>query len=201
MAGKKRLSVLVVDGDEASGLELKDFLSQEGFHPTLLSDPERAGDEVKQGRFQLILIDVTDPGPRGVGALAKVRNADSDVCVIAMTAVPSVDAAVHTMRYQAFHYLQKPLAMDELRHVLQEAIEARGLVVDLESRLNAEIGARLRGRRKSAGLTLRQLANRTGLSVSLISQIELGRSAASLSTLYKLAAALQVRMTYFFDTV
>ncbi len=41
MAGKKRLNVLVVDADEASGLELKDFLSQEGFHPTLLTDPIR----------------------------------------------------------------------------------------------------------------------------------------------------------------
>ena len=50
-------------------------------------------------------------------------------------------------------------------------------------------------------LTLKQLANRTGLSVSLISQIELGKSAASMATLYKLAGALQVPMTYFFETV
>ena len=45
------------------------------------------------------------------------------------------------------------------------------------------------------------LANRTGLSVSLISQIELGKSAASMSTMHKLATALQVRMTYFFETL
>ena len=91
--------------------------------------------------------------------------------------------------------------MEELRRVIQEAIQSRGLVVDLDARLNASIGARVREQRKAAGLTLRQLANRTGLSVSLISQIELGRSAASVSTLYKLSAALQVRMTYFFETV
>ena len=201
MAGPKPLNVLVVDTDEASGLELKDFLSREGFHPTLLSDPARAGEEVKGGRFQLVLIDVTDPGPAGVGALEKVRSADSDVCAIAMTSLPSVDAAVHSMRHQAFHYLQKPLEMGELRRVMQEAIQSRGLVVDLDARLNTSIGARVREQRKAAGLTLRQLANRTGLSVSLISQIELGRSAASVSTLYKLSAALQVRMTYFFETV
>ena len=62
-------------------------------------------------------------------------------------------------------------------------------------------GSRLRERRTAEQLTLRQLANRTGLSVSLISQIELGKSAASMSTLHKLATALQVRMTYFFETV
>jgi transcriptional regulator with XRE-family HTH domain len=43
--------------------------------------------------------------------------------------------------------------------------------------------------RKGRDLTLKQLANKTALSVSLISQIELGKSAASISTLRKLAAA------------
>ena len=60
---------------------------------------------------------------------------------------------------------------------------------------------RIRAKRHEAELTLKQLANRTGLSVSLISQIELGKSAASMSTLHKLANALQIRMTYFFETV
>ena len=81
------------------------------------------------------------------------------------------------------------------------AIKEKGLLVDLESRLNQEVGRRLRERRTAQQLTLKQLANRTGLSVSLISQIELGKSAASMSTLHKLATALQVRMTYFFETI
>ena len=59
----------------------------------------------------------------------------------------------------------------------------------------------IREHRKERSLTLKQLANRTGLSVSLISQIELGKSAASMSTLHKLATALQVKMTFFFETV
>jgi len=73
--------------------------------------------------------------------------------------------------------------------------------VDLETRLNQTVGSRIREKRGSEGLTLKQLANRTGLSVSLISQIELGKSAASMSTLHKLATALRIRMTYFFETL
>ena len=76
-----------------------------------------------------------------------------------------------------------------------------GLLVDLETNLNAEVGRRNRDKRHESELTLKQLANRTGLSVSLISQIELGKSAASMSTMHKLAAALGVRMTYFFETL
>ena len=85
--------------------------------------------------------------------------------------------------------------------MVQAAIREKGLLVDLETRLNQVVGKRLREKRTAEQLTLKQLANRTGLSVSLISQIELGKSAASMSTLHKLTTALQVRMTYFFETL
>jgi DNA-binding response OmpR family regulator len=112
-----------------------------------------------------------------------------------------VETAVRTLKNQAFDYLQKPLELEELHAVVQAAIREKGLLVDLETRLNQVVGKRLREKRTAEQLTLKQLANRTGLSVSLISQIELGKSAASMSTLHKLTTALQVRMTYFFETL
>jgi DNA-binding response OmpR family regulator len=201
MASKQQLNVLVVDRDEGSIAEIKDFLTDEGYQAETLTDPEQVLLEVKKGRFQLVLLDVSPPEITGVGLLQQIRDVDSDVCVIAMTSLPSVEVAVRTLKHQAFDYIQKPLETDELRVVIQAAIREKGLLVDLETRLNQVVGARLREKRTAAQLTLKQLANRTGLSVSLISQIELGKSAASMSTLHKLATALQVRMTYFFETV
>ncbi|MCZ6465510.1 MAG: response regulator [Proteobacteria bacterium] len=201
MASKQRLNVLVVDRDEVTTLQLKEILAAEDYRVTILAEPGQAGEEVRRNRFQIVILDVT-PGPAGgIDALSQIRSADSDLCVIAMTAVPSVEMAVATMKHQAFHYLQKPIDDEELRMVLAEAIREKGLLVDLETRLNSEVGWRIRERRQSRKLTLKQLANRTGLSVSLISQIELGKSAASMSTLHKLATALQVKMTHFFETV
>jgi two-component system OmpR family response regulator len=201
MATKQRLDVLVVDGDESTTLELKDLLTEDGFQVHVLSDPTRVADEVRRGRYQLVLLDVSPPADRGVDLLQQIRAVDSDLCVIAMTALPSVEVAVRTLKHQAFDYLQKPLAAEEIRAVVQEAIREKGLLVDIETRLNQVVGHRLRERRKGLYLTLKQLANRTGLSVSLISQIELGKSAASMSTLHKLATALGIRMTYFFETI
>jgi DNA-binding response OmpR family regulator len=200
-AKQQRLDVLVVDPDEATNIELKDFLADEGYQSHVLTDPTQVLEEIKKGRFQLVLLDVSPPADGGVELLRQIRAADSDVCVIAMTALPTVEVAVRTLKCQAFDYLQKPLAPEELRAVIQAAIREKGLLVDLESRLNQVVGKRLRERRQGLELTLKQLANRTGLSVSLISQIELGKSAASMSTLHKLATALQVRMTYFFETI
>ena len=201
MGGKHRLNVLVVDQDEATNLELKDLLTAEGYQAHALSDPRQVVEEVKRGRFQLAMLDVSPPADRGVELLERVHAADSDLCVICMTAMPTVDVAVRALKRQAFYYIQKPLMPEEVQAVIQAAIKEKGLLVDLESRLNLEVGRRLRERRTGGGLTLKQLANRTGLSVSLISQIELGKSAASMSTLHKLATALQVQMTYFFETI
>ncbi len=197
----KRLNVLIVDRDEGSSAELKEFLTAEGYQAHSLNDADEVVAEVKRGRFQMVLLDVSPPDTAGSDLLARIRNADSDLCVIAMTALPTVEMAVRTLKSQAYDYMQKPLEMDELRQVIDAAVRDKGLLVDLEMRLNQVVGKRLRERRNGAGLTLKQLANRTGLSVSLISQIELGKSAASMSTLHKLATALQVKMTYFFETV
>src|SRR5262245_3480390 len=201
MATKQRLDVLVVDADEATTLELKDLLTEDGFQVHVLSDPAHAVEEVRRGRYQLVLLDVSPPAERGVDLLQQIRGVDSDLCVIAMTALPTVEVAVRTLKHQAFDYLQKPIAPEEMRAVVQLAVREKGLLVDIETRLNQVVGHRLRERRKALDLTLKQLANRTGLSVSLISQIELGKSAASMSTLHKLATALGIRMTYFFETI
>jgi DNA-binding NtrC family response regulator len=201
MSEKNRLNVLVVDPDEGTVLDLKEFLTEQGYRVSSNTDPHAVIEEIKHGTFQMVILDVSPPADPALELLARIRAADSDLCVISTTAMPTVDVAVRAMKEHAFDYLQKPIEFEELRHVIDAAIREKGLLVDVEARLNQVVGARLRERRSGAGLTLKQLANRTGLSVSLISQIELGKSAASMSTLYKLAAALQVRMTYFFETV
>jgi DNA-binding NtrC family response regulator len=201
MATKQTLNVLVVDTDEGAIAEIKGFLTDQGYQPSAISDHAQVIEEVKRGRFQLVLLDVSAPDGSGVDLLGTIRSTDSDICVIAMTEMPSIEVAVRTLKHQAFDYLQKPLEMEELGMVIEAAVRDKGLLVDLETRLNQVVGGRLRERRSAAELTLKQLANRTGLSVSLISQIELGKSAASMSTLHKLATALQVKMTYFFETV
>ncbi|HEX2221472.1 MAG TPA: XRE family transcriptional regulator [Candidatus Limnocylindria bacterium] len=58
----------------------------------------------------------------------------------------------------------------------------------------AEIGERLRGARRSHGLSLRGLAERLGVSPSLISQVETGRARPSVSTLYAIASELGISL-------
>ena len=158
MASQQTLNVLVVDREMEAQQALKEALTGEGYGVVCLSDPTRAPEELRTHRIQLVILDVS-PGTGGREALAAIRAVDRDICVIATSSVASVELAVATMKHQAFHYLQKPIEAEEVLAVVKEAIRDRGLVVDLESRLNGEIGTRIRGRRHEAGLTLKQLAN------------------------------------------
>jgi transcriptional regulator with XRE-family HTH domain len=56
------------------------------------------------------------------------------------------------------------------------------------------MGERLREARRARSLSLRTLAERLGVSPSLISQIETGRANPSVSTLYAIAAELDVSL-------
>jgi len=199
MTREHQLSVLLVDREAASTSELKRILSDDGFHVEVLNEPERAPEEIRTHGYQLVILDVSPGNLAGMRALEEIRMQDDDLCVIATTEMASVEMAVSTMKQQAFHYLQKPVDEDEIRQVLTEAIKAKGLHVDQDTRLNVEVGRRIREKRHACPLTLKQLANRTGLSVSLISQIELGKSAASVSTLRRVSTALGVRMGHFFE--
>ena len=201
MSSAQPLSVLVADPDVETRDALSDFLYEEGFEATKLADPSKAPGAIKDGRYQMVLLDLGEPGAEGVELLQKIRSVDDDLCVICMTGKPSVETAVATMKHRAFDYLKKPFEIGQLRPVLRDAIRQHGLLVNVEKRLNATVGERARTRRHEMGLTLKQVANRTGLSVSLISQIELGKSAASVLTLYKLSTALSVKMPHFFETI
>ncbi|MDP2681424.1 MAG: helix-turn-helix domain-containing protein [Deltaproteobacteria bacterium] len=61
------------------------------------------------------------------------------------------------------------------------------------------IGAKLKALRESQKLSLRDLADKTGLSASFLSQLELGQVSPSIASLENIAKALNVYITYFFD--
>lgn len=149
----------------------------------------------------MVFLGVSELESGGIEIIRDVRAIDDDLCISCTTSEPDLDAAVQAMKHRVFDYLRHPIEEEVLAQVVRDAIKEHGLLANVEDRRNNLVGERVRTRRHELGLTLRQVANRTNLSVSLISQIELDRSATSVLTLYKPATALGVRIPYFFQTV
>jgi transcriptional regulator with XRE-family HTH domain len=88
--------------------------------------------------------------------------------------------------------------VEELRAVIERTLRKKGLTRAPEEQLLRAVGDAVRRLRHERGLTLKQLAERAGLSISQISQVERAESSPSVSSLYRLAVALESRVQDLF---
>lgn len=193
-----QVNILVVDDDRDICEYVKTLLSASGYSVATLSDPTLAVDLIKRSEFHVLVIDLMMPKLDGIALIQQIRKFDSDVAIVVFTGYPSLDTAVEALKLTVSDYIKKPFEPDELRDKLAEILRKKGVHLNPEEELHKTIGAQIRNFRKERDLTLKQLARRTGLSVSLLSQIERAESSASVSSLYKIAAALGVKLTQLF---
>ena len=70
-----------------------------------------------------------------------------------------------------------------------------------DAKLDKRIGRRIRQERLRRNLTIRQVSDRAGMSFSGLSQVELGKNAASIAALVRIAKALGLRASKLLSEV
>jgi CheY-like chemotaxis protein len=198
-AGEVR--VLVLDDDQAVCRVIQAALAPHGFGVECVSDPTQMQAVLLSGKFHIILLDYVIPGLEPEQVLESIRNNQPDASIIVVTAYPSIDSALNCLRARTYDYLTKPFQIAHLQRIVLRCLEGRGLLRMSESALRESLGAAIRERRKGHGLTLAQMAQRTGVSLGYLSQIELGKNSASIETLYRITLGLGIRMSDLFQTV
>jgi two-component system response regulator HydG len=118
---------LVVDDDPAHRTMLRTLLTGWGYSVLEADDGSTAIEKVHERAFDLILMDIRMIKVSGLQALAEIRSLNPAIPVIIMTAYSSVESAVEAMKGGAYDYLTKPLDFDELRIVMERAMEHRML--------------------------------------------------------------------------
>ena len=192
-----RAKILIVDDDIEVCDYVKMLLSQAGYDIDAQMDPTRVLDVLRKTHYHMIILDLMMPQVSGIELLSAIRDLDDDIAIVIFTAHPSVDSAVTSLKLNVSDYVKKPFDVDDFTQTIERILKKKGVIVDPEEALHATIGQIVRVHRKEAGLTLKQMSHRTGLSVSLLSQIERAESSASGSSLYKLATAMSCKITAF----
>ncbi len=192
------LNILVVDDDKDVCEYLQDFLSADGYSVTVVNDPTRALDALKEHEFHVAILDLMMPKLSGIDLLGQIRHMDDDIAIIILTGYPSLESATASIEHDVSAYIRKPFSIDDFREAIGRIAKKKGLVLRREDELHLTIGRTIRELRKQRGLTLKQMSRRTKLSVSLLSQIERAESSASVSSLFKVATALDVKITDLF---
>ena len=194
----RTIRILIIDDDTDICEYMQLLLTQSGYDVTAKTDPRHGLEALREDEYHVVILDIMMPELNGMEVLEEIRGFDSDIAIIIFTGYPSVDTAVTSMKYDVSDYIKKPFDVDEFNQTLEKILREKGLLTDPEEELLATIGQNIRNLRKERSLTLKQVSRRTGLSVSLLSQIERAESSASVSSLYKLARALDCRLTKLF---
>ncbi len=195
----RSIQILVLDDDKDTREIVQHLLSKNGYKVKTASDPEQGFALMAQHAFHVLILDLRLPGSDGIEVLRQIRQRDQDLAIIVLTGYPSVDSAVASLKGGVSDYVQKPLDSKKLLESIDSVIREKGLLRNPEAGLLQKIGEKVRKKRKEQQLTLKQIARRTGLSVSLISQIERAESAASVASLYKIASALGTSLEKIFE--
>jgi len=135
---------MIVDDEEIALKALKRILQSEGYDVEAVSTGKKAIKLINTKQFDLILTDLFIDEIDGLDVLAAAKNRDPDTAVILLTGHGSIDSAIEATKKEAFHYLQKPIRPDEVRHIVKRAVENLELIArikELETKSSRDVGS------------------------------------------------------------
>ncbi len=119
--------ILIVDDEQSMRDFLSIMLKKEGYE-VAAADTAGAGLKAVQGEiFDLVISDVRMPGMDGIELLKAVKEISPETVVVMITAHATAETAVEAMKLGAYDYITKPFKVDEIKLVIQKALEKRNL--------------------------------------------------------------------------
>ena len=109
-----KIKILLCEDDENLGMLLREFLQAKGFNADLFSDGEKGYKEFLKGKYDLCVLDVMMPKKDGFTLAQEIRNINSEVPIIFLTAKALKEDVLEGFKIGADDYITKPFSMEEL---------------------------------------------------------------------------------------
>ncbi|MCA1979465.1 MAG: sigma-54 dependent transcriptional regulator [Thiobacillus sp.] len=115
--------ILIVDDEEDALDNLRHVMEKAGHAVTAVQSGAAALGLLARQRFDVVLTDLRMEGVGGMDVLAKSRAVQPEAEVIFITGYATAESAVQALKHGAFYYIAKPFRLDEVRKVVEEALE------------------------------------------------------------------------------
>ena len=134
-------SILVVEDEVSTRDTMLDLLSEVGYEVKGAQDGVEAMEMVEEYSFNLVITDLKMPKGDGLQVLEEVKKVNPQIMVIICTGYGTVDTAVKAMRLGAYDYITKPIKTEEMKLVVQRAMDYQRLQAEnvlLQKQLKAK---------------------------------------------------------------
>src|SRR5579875_3314220 len=114
--------ILIIDDEAAIRESLETLLSLEGYAVETAENGELGLERIAEQPFDLVLLDLALPGRNGIEILSTLRERETTLPVIMITAFGTVDNVVEAIRGGAQNFVQKPWDNEKLLADIRSAI-------------------------------------------------------------------------------
>ncbi len=114
-------SILVVDDDSDIAINMVDLLTDLGYRTDLAHDGHSALKLVENNIYDLALLDFKMPDMDGAVLYERIKKLQPSLVAILVTAYAGSDGVERAKCAGALHVLRKPIDIDELLRLIQEA--------------------------------------------------------------------------------
>ncbi|SPF46367.1 Acetoacetate metabolism regulatory protein AtoC [Syntrophobacter sp. SbD1] len=131
--------ILIADDEQIARENLEHVLLREGYEIVSAGNGLAAIQQLEKEEFDLVLTDIRMQPVDGFQVMERARELYPNIEVIVITGYASVSSAVEAMSKGAYYYIPKPYKIDEVRVLVKQAIEKRGLrkeVAELRQRVS-----------------------------------------------------------------
>ncbi|HEY5402942.1 MAG TPA: sigma-54 dependent transcriptional regulator [Pyrinomonadaceae bacterium] len=118
-----RNKVLVVDDEPGVRFGIRDFLEQQGYEIEEAESCDDAQHLFRTSRPDIVIADYMLPDGTALDLLPRLKEIDSDIPLLVLTAHGSIDLAVRAIKEGAEQFLTKPLELPTLQVILQRLLQ------------------------------------------------------------------------------
>jgi len=132
--------VAVVDDEIIVQKRLRGLLEKEGYRVDTFSSGEEFLRALDAAQYDLVFLDIVLPGINGMEVLEQIKLRQPNTEVVMITGHASIDNAIEAVKKGAFHYVAKPLRLEEIRNLARKVSEQQRLRLEnrqLKSRLES----------------------------------------------------------------
>lgn len=159
-------SILVIDDERGIREGCRRALTPLGYDVTVAETGATGLRKLREGTFDLVLLDLMMPGMSGMEALDRIHEIDPEIVVIIITGYATVEAAVQTIKKGAYDFISKPFTSDDLILVVNQGLERRRLSLETKRLQAIEEEAKELARAKSELEKLDAMKSRFMLTVA-----------------------------------